>query len=84
MGLYLQPLINTVFFKKVITMTKETDTVIYFCIACVFAIWNSIQVLISMNNAVHPILKVKPEKRTPTQLKRMLKNDLVELVLQYQ
>ena len=65
-------------------MTKETDTVIYFCIAAVLIVWNAIQVLSSIGRPQHPILKVTPKKRTPTQLKKMLKNDLVELVLQYQ
>ena len=80
--MYLQPPINTIFLN-VITMNKETDAVIYFCITCVLIVWNAIQVLISMKNT-RPIFKVKPVKRTPTQLKKMLKNDLVELVLQYQ
>ena len=65
-------------------MTKETDAFIYFCITCVLVVWNAIQVLSSIGRAEHPIIKVTPEKRTPTQLKKMLKNDLVELVLQYQ
>ena len=65
-------------------MNKETDTVIYFCIACVFVIWKSIQVLLSGINSHDPIIKALPEKKTTTQLKKMLKNDLIELVLQYQ
>ena len=65
-------------------MTKETDTVIYFCIACVLVVWNSIQVLFSIWSADNPIIKVVPEKKTPSQLKKMLKSDLVELVIQYQ
>jgi len=83
MGLYLQPPINTVFFK-VIIMVKETDAAIFFFIKCVLVIWNSLQVLISIWSAENPIIKLRPEKKTPSQLKKMLKNDLVELVLQYQ
>ena len=65
-------------------MTKETYAVIYFCIACVLVVWNSIQVLFSIWSADNPIIKVVPEKKTPSQLKKMLKSDLVELVIQYQ
>ena len=65
-------------------MNKETDALIYFLITCVLVVWNSIQVLSSIGRAEYPIIKVTPDKKTPTQLKKMLKNDLVNLVLEYQ
>ena len=65
-------------------MVNETDAVIFFCIRCLLLLWKSIQILISIGSSENPILKVLPEKRTPSQLKKMLKSDLVELVIQYQ
>ena len=65
-------------------MVKETDATIFFCISCLFIVLKSIQVLISIWSAENPIIKVVPEKKTPSQLKKMLKSDLVELVIQYQ
>ena len=70
------------FFRN--AMIKQTDATIYFCITCLLVIWKSMEVLLSGINAHNPILKVVPEKRTPSQLKKMLKSDLVELVIQYQ
>ena len=75
---------NKVFFFEVFIMVKETDAVIFFCISCLLLVWKSIQILISIGSSENPILKVLPEKRTPSQLKKMLKSDLVELVIQYQ
>ena len=65
-------------------MVKETDAAIFFFIKCVLVIWNSLQVLISIWISENPIINLRPEKKTPSQLKKMLKSDLVELVIQYQ
>ena len=82
-GYVSSPPINTRIFQEN-AMTKETDATIYFCITCLFVIWKSIEALLTGLNSHNPILKVTPEKKTPTQLKKMLKNDLIELVLEYQ
>ena len=65
-------------------MVKETDAAIFFFIKCVLVIWNSLQLLVPIGRSLNPIIKLRPEKKTPSQLKKMLKSDLVELVIQYQ
>ena len=65
-------------------MVKETDAAIFFFIKCVLMLWTSIQVLISIWRSESSLIKVVPAKKTPSQLKKMLKSDLVELVIQYQ
>ena len=66
-------------------MVKETDAVIFFVIKWVLIVWNSVQVLTSLPDGINDDRKkMRPKKRTPSQLKKMLKNDLVELIIQYQ
>ena len=66
-------------------MTKQTDTAIMHFIMIVFVVFNALKTLLSiLDGSLIKPTKVLPEKRTPTQLNKMLKRELVELLIQYQ
>ena len=66
-------------------MTKQTDTAIIHFIMIVFMVFEALTTLISsLNSSLTKKTKVLPEKKTTTQLNKMLKRELVELVVAYQ
>ena len=66
-------------------MTKQTDTAIIHFIMIVFMVFDALRTLLSfLDGSLIKPTKVLPEKRTPTQLNKMLKKELVELVIAYQ
>ena len=66
-------------------MTKQTDTAIIHFIMIVFMVFDALKTLLSsFNSTLIKKTKVLPEKRTPTQLKKMLKGELIDLVIAYQ
>ena len=66
-------------------MTKHTDTAIIHFIMIVFMVFDALKTLLSsFNSTLIKKTKVPPEKRTPTQLKKMLKGELIDLVIAYQ
>ena len=66
-------------------MTKQTDTAIIHFIMILFAAFEALKTLLSSPgiSLIKPT-KVLPEKRTTTQLNKMLKRELVDLVIAYQ
>ena len=66
-------------------MTKQTDTAIIHFIMIIFMVFDVIKTLLSsFDGSLIKPTKVLPEKRTPKQLNKMLKRELVELVIAYQ
>ena len=66
-------------------MTKQTDTAILHFIMIIFMVFDAIKTLLSsFDGSLSKPTKVLPEKRTPTQLKKMLKGELIDLVIAYQ
>ena len=66
-------------------MTKQTNTVILHFIMIVFMVFDALTTLLSsFNSTVIKKTKVLPEKKTTTQLNKMLKRELVDLVIAYQ
>ena len=66
-------------------MTKHTDTAILHFIMIVFMVFEALTTLLSsFNSTVIKKTKVLPEKKTTTQLNKMLKRELVDLVIAYQ
>ena len=66
-------------------MTKQTDTAIIHFIMIVFMVFDALTTLFSsFNSTLIKKTKVLPEKKTTTQLNKMLKRELVELVIAYQ
>ena len=66
-------------------MTKQTDTAIIHFIMIIFIVFEALKTLFSsFNSTVIKKTKVLPEKKTTTQLNKMLKRELVELVIAYQ
>ena len=66
-------------------MTRQTDTAIIHFIMIVFIVFEALKTLLSsFNSTVIKKTKVLPEKKTTTQLNKMLKRELVELVIAYQ
>ena len=66
-------------------MTKQTDTAIIHFIMIVFMVFEALKTLLSsFNSTIIKKTKVLPEKKTTTQLNKMLKRELVELVCAYQ
>ena len=66
-------------------MYKQTDTAILHFIMIVFMVFEALTTLISsINSSLTKKTKVLPEKKTTTQLNKMLKRELVELVIAYQ
>ena len=66
-------------------MYKQTDTTILHFIMIVFMVFDALTTLFSsFNSTLIKKTKVLPEKKTTTQLNKMLKRELVELVIAYQ
>ena len=66
-------------------MYKQTDTTILHFIMIVFMVFEALTSLLSsFNSTLIKKTKVLPEKKTTTQLNKMLKRELVELVIAYQ
>ena len=66
-------------------MTKHTDTAILHFIMIIFMVFDALKTLLSFfDGSVIKPTKVLPEKKTTTQLNKMLKRELVELVIAYQ
>ena len=66
-------------------MNQETENAIFLCIICVLMVVDALVTLLSIfNKGLNKTTKVLPIKRTQSQLAKMLKKDLVELVIQYQ
>ena len=66
-------------------MTRQTDTTIIHFIMIIFMAFEALKTLFSsLNPTVTKKTRVLPEKKTATQLNKMLKRELVELVIAYQ
>ena len=66
-------------------MTNQTDTTILHFIMIVFMVFEALKTLLSsLDGSLIKKTKVLPEKKTTTQLNKMLKRELVELVIAYQ
>ena len=66
-------------------MTKETDFVVYSLILVVLFVVDAFETLISIfTKGIVKCKKALPQKKTEIELKKMLKKDLVDLVLIYQ
>ena len=66
-------------------MTKQTDTAILHFIMIIFMVFDAIKTLLSsFDGSLIKPTKVLPEKKTTTQLNKMLKRELIELVVAYQ
>ena len=66
-------------------MTKQTDTAIIHFIMIVFIVFEALKTLfLSFNSSLIKKTKVLPEKKTTTQLNKMLKRELIDLVIAYQ
>ena len=66
-------------------MYKQTDTTILHFIMIVFMVFEALTTLFSSFISTEiKKTKVLPEKKTTTQLNKMLKRELVELVIAYQ
>ena len=66
-------------------MTKQTDTAIIHFIMIVFIVFQAIKTLLSsLDSSLIKKTKVLPEKKTTTQLNKMLKRELIDLVIAYQ
>ena len=59
-------------------MTQTTDGIIVFCLLLLFILFEEVKALFTAES------KVFITKKSKTELKKMLKNDLVELVITYQ
>ena len=60
-------------------MEEITDGIIVFMLMLVFILFEEIKALFKPKNQ-----RVLPVKKSKTELKRMLKGDLIELVISYQ
>tara|TARA_Y100001968_G_scaffold76310_1_gene67769 strand:+ start:1076 stop:1315 length:240 start_codon:yes stop_codon:yes gene_type:complete len=60
-------------------MKKITDEIIVFLLMLLFILFEEVKTLFTPETK-----KVLPMKKSKTELKKMLKNDLVELVIAYQ
>ena len=66
-------------------MTNQTDTAIIHFIMIVFMVFEALKTLLSsLDGSLIKKTKVLPEKKTTTQLNKMLKRELVELVIAWQ
>ena len=66
-------------------MTKHTDTAVLHFIMIIFMVFDAIKTLLSsFDSSLSKPTKVLPEKKTTTQLNKMLKRELVDLVIAYQ
>ena len=66
-------------------MTKQTDTTIVHFILIILMVFDALKTLLSLiDNSVIKQSKTSPIKRSSTQLNKMLKKDLIDLVISYQ
>ena len=66
-------------------MTKETDFVVYSLILVVLFVVDAFETLVSIfTKGIVKCKKALPQEKTEIELKKMLKKDLVDLVLIYQ
>jgi len=66
-------------------MTNQTDTAIIHFIMIIFIVFEALKTLLSsFDSTLIKKPKVLPEKKTTTQLNKMLKRELIELVCAYQ
>ena len=66
-------------------MTNQTDTAIIHFIMILFIVFEVLKTLLSsLDGSLIKKTKVLPEKKTTTQLNKMLKRELVELVIAWQ
>ena len=66
-------------------MTRQTDTAIIHFIMILFIVFEALKTLLSsLDGSLIKKTKVLPEKKTTTQLNKMLKRELVELVIAWQ
>ena len=66
-------------------MTNQTDTAIIHFIMILFIVFEALKTLLSsLDGSLIKKTKVLPEKKTTTQLNKMLKRELVELVIAWQ
>ena len=66
-------------------MTQQTDTAIIHFIMIIFIVFEALKTLLSsLDGSLIKKTKVLPEKKTTTQLNKMLKRELVELVIAWQ
>ena len=66
-------------------MTKHTDTAVLHFIMIIFVVFDAIKTLLSsFDSSLSKPTKVLPEKKTTNQLNKMLKRELVDLVIAYQ
>ena len=66
-------------------MTKQTDTTIIHFIVIVFMVFEALKTLLSsLDGSLIKKTKVLPKKKSTTELKKMLKKELIDLVVAYQ
>ena len=66
-------------------MTRQTDTAIIHFIMIVFIVFEALKTLLStLGISLVKKTKILPKKRTTTQLNKMLKKELIDLVIAYQ
>ena len=66
-------------------MIKQTESVIFFCCIIFMMLFEALEQLLSIfKNGITTQTKVLPIKKSQKELNKMLKKDLVQLVLAYQ
>ena len=66
-------------------MIKQTESVIFFCCIIFMMLFEALEQLLSIfKNAITTPTKVLPIRKSQKELNKMLKKDLVQLVLAYQ
>ena len=76
--------VNKILIKELI-MLKQTESVIFFCCLLFMMLFEALEELLSIfKSGIAKPTKVLPIKKSEKELKKMLKKDLVDLVLAYQ
>ena len=66
-------------------MTNQTDTAIIHFIMILFIVFEALKTLLSsLDGSLIKKPKVLPKKKSTTELKKMLKKELIDLVVAYQ
>ena len=66
-------------------MTKQTDTAIIHFIMIIYMVFEALKTLLSsLDSTLIKKPKVLPKKKSTTELKKMLKKELIDLVVAYQ
>ena len=66
-------------------MTKQTDTTIIHFIMIIYMVFEALKTLLSsLDGSLIKKPKVLPKKKSTTELKKMLKKELIDLVVAYQ